>query len=223
VAFLVLLGVFAALIGFLVIANRRRTGALERLASDRGWSYERRDVAEIAEKYSRFPLFRQGQEGVANDLMRFQRDGRDVEVFGYRYGWRGVRRSVFVHQTVVHVVDPRMDLPAFTMRGPDTVRNSFERWGLGNVFFERAPAFSDRNYVDAADPAATAARFDGAVLALLGSRERVSLDAAGPHLFYFRRNEVVKVSDIPARVEEALELADAFARRPPPPTPPPLG
>jgi len=217
-----LLAALAVLIALAVYANRRRKRALSELAASLGWTYEPNDAPEVGAGYDRWALFRIGHSGMANDVMRGDMDGRAVEVFGYRYvvGY-SKRRSVYP-QTVVHVVDADMALPAFSLRAADTVKQFFGAQAFGNVFLEHAPEFSMRNYVTADDPPAAGERFTDRVLAALGTQDRVAIDASGPHLFHFTPNHVAKVADIPSRVRMAVDLAEAFATRAPAPVPPPL-
>ena len=220
--FNVLLGALALMIVYALIASRRRVKALRALAADMGWSFAPADDPSIAEDFAGLPLFQIGLSRMANDVMHGQVDGREVEVFGYRYLVGNYKRRIAHHQTVVHVVEPSLDLPPFSLRSADAVRQMFGTQGFGNVFLEQAPEFSMRNYINAADPTPTAVRFTAPVLATVEAQYPIGIDAAGPHLFHFTFDRVVKVAEIRDRIREAMDLVDAFAARPPTSTPPPL-
>ncbi len=202
--------VVAAFIGWIVWKTLRYVRALRALAAERGWTFTRGDVPGHVRGFGgRYPLFRLGIERTAHDVLRGDAGGHPVEVFSYRYDVRYGARRASIHQTVVHVEDPALRLPAFSLRPADAGPPPGLE-DVGEVALPLAADASARSRLLASDTDATAARFTGDVLDALAAAPGLSVDGGEGHLFVFREGEVTAPAALPARIDEALRLAAAF-------------
>lgn len=219
--FLALLALLALMIAGSVFHGRRRVKALQTTAQATGWGFVPGDAPGFTADFEpAYGLFQLGRSRMASDVLERSEGSRRIEVFGYRYVVGSYKHPRLHPQTVVHIEDPRMRLPWFSLRPADAVRQMFGAQGFGNVYLHAAPQFSDQNYIAGQDPDATARRFTPAVMGAFGTLQRLAADGGGEHLFLFRSDRVEKVADLQSFVAKATAVADAFvagAGTPPPP------
>jgi hypothetical protein len=208
--------VIASAIAWIIWATVRYVRALRALAAERGWTFVQGDAHGHVQGFTGpYALFRQGREGTAHDVLRGDAGGYAVEVFGYRYVVRYGARPASIHQTVVHVEDPTLRLPAFSLRpaGGGPPLPGME--GFVEVALSDSAEFPAGPRLRAPDGPATAARFTPDVLDALAAAPGLSVDGGDGHLFVFREGKVTAPAAIPAGVDEALRLAAAFRTTPP--------
>jgi hypothetical protein len=221
---LALLAALAAAIGYALWASKQRREALGRFARAGGWAFVPDDAPGYAEPFARagHMLFRAGHGGTASDLLRGTFGGRAVEVLAYRYAVGPPHHSTAHHQTVVHVEDPALRLPPFTIRPAAAVHRLFGTQGFVDAALLRhREALTARTYLYSPHPEALRALATAPLADLFEADPALSVDGGGTHLFVFRLGEVAKVEDLPALLAQADAVARTLAATAPAAPPPP--
>ncbi len=192
--------------------QKQRTTALQALARHQGWAFHDHPPLAVVGHPSRWHLFTGGRGQRVRNHAAGTRDGRPVAVFDYAYTTGSGRTQHTWRQTVVQVRVPGRELPAFELRPENVFHKVGGMFGYQDIDVEGDAAFSGQYLLRGVDEAAIRALFDAEVRDFYGRRPRCCTEAAGEDLFFWRTGKVTRPGDVPALVDEAMELAGRLGR-----------
>lgn len=195
---------------------RHRAVEMREVAQRLGWAAEAHPPLTILPDPSRFELFTAGWRQQIRNYAAGERDGRGVAVFDYRYVTGAGRSQATWRQTVVHVRADALALPAFVLRPEHVHHKVGALFGYQDIDLEADARFSDRYLLRGSDEDAIRARFTDEVRAAYDRDPRLCTEGCGADLFVWRASRLVKPEDVPALIDDALELAARFERGAPP-------
>ncbi|HET6575765.1 MAG TPA: hypothetical protein VFG68_19345 [Fimbriiglobus sp.] len=197
--------------------ERRRTAALADAADGLGFEFHPDGDPVLTDRLARFHLFSQGHSSRLWNVLRGRTRDLDVAVFDYRYTvGRGKNRRTYSTTVACFRADD-LDLPAFVLR-PEGFwsRLGVSLLGRQDINFGTHPAFSKAYLLRGPDEAAVREVFGEPVLAYFEGQPRVSVEAAGGTLLYYRHASRVEPADARAFLTDGFAVLGLF--REPPPT-----
>jgi len=203
------LGIIALVIGLSVWADKRRLKALTAMAEGLGWTYDPKAVGFVPGSGA-FALFDIGRARRSSNLLRGTFGGRDVEVFDYSYTTGGGKNQHTSLQTVVHIEDPALSLPWFSVRPENVMHKMMGAFGYQDIDLPENPEFSKRFLLRGSDEAAIRERFVDALPDILDANRGIGVDGGGGHLYVFLPGRRPKVDAFPEWLTQADEVIRAF-------------
>lgn len=192
--------------------EKQRVLALAALGERMGWTRDPHPPLTILPDPSRFELFTAGWRQQIRNYLAGSRDGRRVAVFDYTYVVGAGRSQQTWRQTVVHVHAPGLALPAFVLRPEHAYHKIGALFGYQDIDLEADARFSDRYLLRGADEGAIRARFVPEVRAFYDRDPRCCTEACGADLFFWRTSKLTAPEEVPALLDDALDLVTRFER-----------
>ena len=200
--------IFSGIIVFVVVGylfERKRSQALEVIASSMGLSFRKKEKLPQDVKAARFHLFSQGASNIQN-VMYARVEGIDISLFGYSYA-KGRSRY---NQTVAVFCSESRTLPNFDLR-PEHVFHRIGRvFGYQDIDFETHPQFSSNYLLRGEDENAIRKIFTYDILAFFSNNTGLSVEARGNRLLVYRHKKRAKPDDIPSFLHEARRIFVLF-------------
>lgn len=199
---------FSGIIVFIVVGyffERKRSRALEVIASSMGLSFRRKDKLPQDVKAAKFHLFSQGSSSIQN-LMYAHVEGVDISLFGYRYS-KG--RSAY-NQTVALFYSESINLPNFDLRPEHVFHKIGSAFGYQDIDFETHPQFSSNYLLRGEDENAIRRIFTYDILAFFSNNTGLSVEARGNRLLFYRNDKRAKPDDMPSFLHEVRSIFGLF-------------
>lgn len=230
VGFWIFIAAAVVIVGTWLTLNLKRQAELTRVAEALGYSIRtglQRLPPEIDD--GRFYLFTQGRPEVLNPI-HGERDGFDLVTFGFSYdagmGEEGSRELPIADvgqievrtQTVVWLHRQGLTLPDFDLSPSRSyIRRAGARFGLMPVGIDGADDFRDRYMLLGREPDAVRRRFTPAVRDWFTANPGWYVEGRGDRWLVYRIGDWVDPDDLPAFLDQAIDIIERIAG------PPPLG
>jgi len=209
-AVLAALGLVALIIILVRKYEQQRTDALKALAASMQLSFSKQPDPGLLSSLGRFPLFSQGHSRKAKNVMTGKADEIGITLFDYRYT-TGAGKSQHTHvQTVVVLSSGQLALPAFSLKPQNIFHNIGKAFGYQDIDFTTHPLFSERYLLRGADENAVRLCFTDPVLEYFEQRQKLSLEAGGDTLVFFRADKKSKPEDLPQLLKDAFHVYTLF-------------
>lgn len=207
-------GIFAAIILTIiggVIANRKRRAALEALAGEMGFDFDREGKVAEPWKSSGFKLFSRGAKR-CRDAMTTRIEDVDVCVFRYSYTTGSGKNRTTRIQSVVALTAPGLDLPQFACEPEHFFHAIGEMFGMQDIDIDHRPAFSKKRRLTGADEAAVRELFDqDRVADYCLAHPKLTIEGQGNRIVAYESGKRQPVKDYRAFAEDAMELVLIFS------------
>ncbi|MEX2215255.1 MAG: hypothetical protein WD768_14070 [Phycisphaeraceae bacterium] len=217
---LALVGLLAILlIVWGVMRERQRDTAMQTVAGQLNFTYERDGRALHREPFMRFSLFQAGRRQRMKNLMQGKVDhseddpnrGIEVFLFDYRYV-TGSHRDHHNHQQTVaafHTVGEK--LPEFSLQPENVLHKIGGLLGYQDIDFEHKPIFSGRYLLRGPDEAAIRELFKDDVLDFFEKHPGWCVEAGEDWIVVFRKGRRTEPERVGEFVQEAFELCTMLA------------
>ena len=222
-----ILMVGAVIVAVIYYFDRRRSDAIQAIATRLGLTYRRKPTDADNALIIGSHIANTGHSHVTSNVLEAARtDELSLTLFDHSYtiGY-GKSRQTY-NQTFTRMQSPLLNLPSFVLF-PETFFSKIGKlFGGKDVNFPDAPQFSKKYILRGPDEAAIRSFFTPALLQFFERQERLlTIDAAGDTLLAHRTSRRAKPEQIEAYIAEGKQILALFfeaqnSRRPP--MPPPL-
>jgi len=186
----------------------KRRKELSAVAEGLGWGFE--PQATGVDVDPAFPLFNSGGRRQVNERLWGTLDGRPVEVFDYQYTVSTGQNRYTALQTVIHVEDPALALPTFSLRPENAVQRRVSVLPGPWTELLAHPEFSKRYALRGPDHAALRIRFNGPLAGVFESNRGLYAEGGNGHLYIYRNIVAVRQAQFPGWLEEMTGVLRAF-------------
>lgn len=188
----------------------KRMNALDRVATQMGFTFYTVDDGAFLQGLPQFHLFSQGSPGLLINLMRGVLGNVSTAVFDYQYSTPSGKHSRTWHQTVVCLEVRGAQLPAFRLQPENTLHKIRSWFGFQDIDFPDRPAFSARYLLQGADEQAIRSQFSREVTDYFESTTNLHVEANGNHLLIYRQSVRVRPEWIRTFADEGVRLLSLF-------------
>jgi hypothetical protein len=203
----------AVITGAVLHAKRsaqQRTEDILALAERLGWGYREDVKFEDIPKLDRFELFRQGRDRKLRHLLTSPPGEVRAVLFEYAYTTGAGNSQATYRQTVFYAVADGIDVPTFSLRPEHFFHRIGAMFGMQDINLERRPEFSRMFVLRGEDEARVRAAFTDAVAEFFERKAGTCAAGIGRELLFWKPNRVAKAAELPAFIDEGLELAARF-------------
>lgn len=144
--YIAVIAIFILIFYTLAIQRRKK---IEAYAKSQGWTFSPDKDKGMLDRYPRFKCLRRGHSRYANNIMRGNRDGRDITAFDYHYV-TGHGKSRRVHNFSALIIQSPLPLKALYLRPENIFDRVTDFFGYDDIDFESAE-FSREFFVKAQD------------------------------------------------------------------------
>lgn len=195
-----------ALVAYIVsnIRRKKRTEALERVASELGLSFSAHGNTFIVGQLDWCDLLSRGREKKVLNLMRSSSEGREIAVFDYQYTTGHGKSRTTVSSTVACLRSDGSPLPRFALR-PEGTWDKISSWfRSADINFDTHPRFSRAYVLRGENESAIRASFRPEVLEHFERHSKISAEGLNDMLLIYRQGKRVSPEGV------SQFLADAF-------------
>lgn len=193
-----------------VVADRKRTGALELVARDLGFTFIKNGSAFLEESFTLLHLFEQGHGKRIRNVMSGRFEDVDVLLFDYRYTTGGGRNQTTIELTVAAYRTPGAAIASFELRPEHFFHKIGQAFGYKDIDIDTYPQFSKRYLLRGEDEQAVRDCFKQQTLEMLEFDPGWSIEAAGQWMVLYRSNRRVKPGQIGEFLEKTWTLFLSF-------------
>jgi len=206
---------FVLLVAVIVIGSawtsKKRREALEALADEMGFDFDKSGGTAEHWKSSGFKLFSRGSKRCRNAMTRRIEDV-DVCVFRYSYTTGSGKNRSTTSQSVVALTTPGLDLPRFTCEPEHFFHAIGEMFGMQDIDIDHRPEFSKQRRLTGEDEAAVRELFDrDRVVEFCLANPKMTFEGQGNRLVAYERGRTQRIGDYRAFAENAMELVLVFS------------
>ena len=208
---LIVVGV-VALIALIVVAafvaERKRTGALQRTAGELGMQFIGGGGGVPAGAPGRCRLFSHGRGWRHRNLMRGTIADLEALLFDYSYTTGGGRSQTTHRQTVAAFRLADATLPEFELRPENVFHKIGSAFGYEDIDFQQHPSFSSRYLLRGAEEEAIRRAFNEEVVAYLEQSRGLCVEVVANWLIAYRSGRRVKPNLLGGFLEEAFTVCN---------------
>ncbi len=143
------LGIVAIVILIFHTLAVQRRKKIKAYAKSQGWTFSPDKDKKMLDRYPQFKCLRRGHSRYAYNIMRGNRDGRDITAFDYHYV-TGHGKSRRVHNFSAFVIQSPLPLKSLYLRPENIFDRVTDFFGYDDIDFESAE-FSRQFFVKARD------------------------------------------------------------------------
>jgi hypothetical protein len=207
-----MIGLIAAIAIYSWQKEKDRTLALQKTASQLGWSFMATAPLNMISFLERFALFNQGHGKQIKNFMYGEANGIKAAVFDYLYVTGSGKNRQTHSQSVVYLEPTYLTLPYFSLRPENFLLKIFAALGYQDIDFGQRPVFSKQYILRGNDEPAIRRAFTDQLLNFYETYGGTSTDGGGNQLFLYRGNHRFQPQEIQGYVGLALNLAGLFPR-----------
>jgi hypothetical protein len=206
------IGSIAAIVIYSWQKEKDRTLALQKTASQLGWSFMASAPMNMLPFLDRFALFNQGHGKQIRNFMYGEATGIKAAAFDYVYVTGSGKNRQTHSQTVVYLEPTYLTLPYFSLRPENFLLKIFAALGYQDIDFGQRPVFSKEYILRGQDEPAIRRVFTDQLLAFYETYGETSTDGGGNQLFLYRGGYRFQPHEIQGYVGLGLKLAGLFPR-----------
>lgn len=200
-------------IGIWIWLERRRRHALQAIASQAGFAFDRDGDARTGSITCRRHLLSLGRSPTASNLLAGSIGDVEVLLFDYTYTTGSGKNSSRHRQTVAAFRVPGALLPAFELRPESVFHKIGAALGFKDIDLPAFPEFSKRVLLRGEDEQSIAALFDHETTSLVMGLPGGSVEGQGEWVLVYRAGRRVRPDDLLPFMEQGFTLATAIAAR----------
>lgn len=212
----ILIAGFAVLVPLIVvlsvIAERNRTEALRRLATNLDYGFEAKPANLPTPAFEHFPLFNRGHSRRVRNLLHGGRGEQEVFLFDYRFTIGHGKNQHTHHQSVAAFPLRQQTLPEFELRPERIFHKIGAVFGYEDIDFPDDPQFSDAYLLKGRSEYGVRNLFGARLREAVRAAPGISIEGGGPWLIVYRHRQRLSTDRLPAFLEEARWLRAAFVR-----------
>ena len=213
---LLLIGFIAFAIGSIYwsyASSKRRTADFKEQADQMGLQFVDDPNGKAYREFDKFKLFNRGRSRRMTNLVEGDSGDVKISIFDYRFTTGSGKQSTTHNQTIIALKSQLLGCPEFTMRPEGFFDRIGSAMGLKDINFDTHPEFSKLFVLKGPDEAAIRNFFAPTVLEFFEGQPKISLEASGDTMFFYRnrtRRKPEELKDLLAQAYEAFGvLADA--------------
>ncbi len=196
------LAVFATIIIAARYSAKKRTEALETIASSLDFSFSKKGSYSLIASPNQFYLFSRGRSKKVSNVMNRCTNDIDVTIMDYRYTVGGGKNSCTWTQTVILFQSSLLRLPAFTLRPEHLFHKIGNAFGYKDIDFDSYPTFSKQYLLRGPDEEAVRNFFTDRLLAHYDEHKGLNTEGDGDKLVFYRAGKKAPPQDIQSLLEE---------------------
>jgi hypothetical protein len=203
---LVIVAVIAAVVLIIVLvrrAERRRSEALEQVASEWGLVFEARPDVELLTSQGDLPLYSHGRARRARNMLSGRLGDDEIKVFDYQYTTGGGKEQHTHVQTVAVFPRALRGFPDMQLSPENVFHRIGQAFGYQDIDFESNPDFSARYLLRGADETAIRAALRPDVLAFFEANLGWTVEVRSGTAGVYRSGKRTKPEDVRDFAEEA--------------------
>lgn len=191
--------------------RKRRSNALQAVASELGFSFQEEEGGlQRLEELAKFRLFKQHSPDVIRNILKGQRLGVPVLIFDYKYDIDYAEFSAPRNQTVAAFRVDHRTLPDFELRPEGIAQKLGALIGYQDIDFPEAPLFSARYLLQGTPIDSVRPLFHPGILRLLEEEGGWWIEGGGHWLLIYRLRKRLKAQKIEKFLREAEAIFAAF-------------
>lgn len=189
-----------------VIADRKRTEALQNVANELGLKFLPDGDSGLFSALSGFQLFNLGRLRVMSKLILGETDDVTIGIFDYKYTIRRGKKRRSRIATVASLQSKQLPPIQFTMRPEGFFDGIGGMMGFQDIDFASHPNFSKMYVLKGENEQAIRSRFKPTVLEYFESKPGLSVESGNGAIIIFRPRQRVGPDEIKTLLAEAYEV-----------------
>jgi hypothetical protein len=179
IAVMIVAPVVGGIIWLVCHREKKRTAALNVVASDIGLEFSATTNDELLAKMQAFSFFNQGRSRKMKNVMKANTDIPQLTIFDYQYTTGGGESSDTCRHTVVSMESDALSLPGFALHPEGWLFQKIgAALGMQDIDFEDHPEFSQSFVLQGDDEQAIRRFFDAEMRELFTQRKGISVESA---------------------------------------------
>lgn len=202
----------AAIIWLVRHFEKKRTEALQAVATDIGLQFSPTKNDALLAKMNVFSLFNKGRSRKMKNVMTTETDIARLTIFDYQYTTGGGQHSHTHRHTVVSMESDALSLPTFALRPEGVFQKVGAAIGMQDIDFEGHPDFSNSFVVTGDDEQSVRRFFDAELLESLAQQQGICVESA-PGVFIYHCGGRRKPEEVRELMNEAWTVHSLFSER----------
>ncbi|MFC1619848.1 hypothetical protein ACFL45_07875 [Candidatus Neomarinimicrobiota bacterium] len=206
----------AAIVGgiiWLVIQyEKKRTAALEAVASDIGLEFSAIKGDQLLERMQVFSLFNKGHGRKIKNVMKAEDENANLSIFDYQYTTGGGKHQHTHHHSVIAMESDALKLPEFSLRPENLFHKIGAAVGFQDIDFDDHPEFSEWFVLKGEDEEAIRNFFDAELRDFFALRKGTYIESA-PGVFIYLHGGRKKPEQMREFITEGYMIYSTFAKR----------
>lgn len=215
---LIIIGIvaFVGLIIFIAwFCDKKRSEALQAIASALNFSFERKDDGSLLPMYNNFDLFSKGRSKKISNIMHGNSGDMDITIMDYQYTVGGGKNSSTYTQTLIVVQSRYLLLPPFALSPENIFHKIGAIFGYKDIDFSSHPEFSKQYLLRSDDEDSVRETFTDELLKFYEKNKGLSTESDHDRFIYYRANKRISPKDIQAFLQEGINLYGLFKTKSP--------
>jgi hypothetical protein len=206
----------AAIVGgiiWLVIQyEKKRTAALEAIASDIGLEFSTTKDDQLLERMQVFALFNKGHGRKMKNVMTAEDENANLSIFDYQYTTGGGKHQQTHRHSVIAVESEALRLPKFSLRPENLFHKIGAAIGFQDIDFDDHPEFSEWFVLKGENEAAIRSFFDNELLDFFTQRKGTYIESA-PGVFIYLYGGRKRPEQMREFITNGYMIYSTFAQR----------
>jgi len=192
--------------------GKKRTEQLALISAELKLNFFPKGSTSLFERLKPFHLFSQGRFRKIKNLMEGEANKVELAIFDYQYTIGGGEHSQTNRQSILFFRSPKLHLPNFNLRPENVFHKIGGAFGYKDIDFEAHPIFSKKYLLRGDDEASIRGLFNNALLNLIQSQQKISIEGSGDQLIFYRHRNRVKPEEVESFMEEGFQVFGQFLR-----------
>ena len=210
----VFIGIIALVVGVIIWGvhthEKERSVQFQALAGKLGLKFHHEGDPAVQEALGHLRLFKRGRRRKSKNMLSGRTQDVDLAVFGYRFTTGHGKNQRTHKQSVISFQSPHLSLPDFELRPEGMFHKIGQAFGYKDIDFDSNSEFSKRYLLRGEDEPAIRDIFNPELLAMITSLHRVSVEASGDRLIFYRASKRIDPEEINACMDEGFRVFGLF-------------
>lgn len=201
--------VVGLIIAAVIHAEKKRTEALEKVATELSLSFNKKHDDRLLATMQRFKLFNQGHSRKMKNVMQADTEIARLSIFDYQYTTGGGQHSHTHTHTVITMESQGLVLPNFRVRPEGFFDRVGSALGFQDIDFDDDKAFSDAYVLSGDDENAIRAFLNPDLRQQLVEHQKCCVESDNGVFIFYRRGRI-KPEKIRDLMDEGFGVYTAF-------------
>jgi hypothetical protein len=201
----IIFGVIILFILITVIADRKRSKAIEELSQQLRMEYTKKPPQTALSPYSSHDLFNKGRGKKMRNLMRRSENNLRTSYFDYQYTTGSGKNSKTHRISVAAVHNPAVFLPRFAMKPENLFHRIADKFTGKDIDFETHPEFSKMFVLRGEDETQIRRLFSVPALQHLEQCKGLCIEAHTHQIIFYKQNKRMSAQKMEQFIRDSLE------------------
>jgi len=201
-----IVGVIGIIIWAASLYEKKRSEALEYLATSMNFSFVRKTDDSLINTHEHFDLFEKGHSKRVSNIMIGDSGDMKITIADYKYTVGNGKNSSTYSQTIIIIQSAHLNLPHFALSPENFFHKIGGMFGYQDIDFTSHPVFSKKYLLRGKDEDLIRESFKDEVLDYYEKNNILCTEGNGDEFVYYKNSKRIPPKEIQAFLQDGIKL-----------------